>query len=191
VTSTRRGLLAAGVGLLAAPGVAAVTDATAAADDGSEAIALAAAQRTQLLALACDEAVLAGPLLPAGTARTLVETLRDHARAHVAALRAAGARAGAPPSGAALERALAGQRIPGRPGHLRGERDALNLLLDVERVAIGAAYLALGTVHAPRTSTLLAQLMASGAQHEAALHEALHPGDIAGAVRYGIVQGTR
>jgi hypothetical protein len=33
--------------------------------------------------------------------------------------------------------------------------------------------------------------MASGAQHEAALHEALHPGDIAGAIRYGIVQGTR
>jgi hypothetical protein len=191
VTSTRRGLLAAGVGLLAAPGVAAVTGATAAADDGSDATALAASQRAQLLALACDQAVLAGPLLPAGAARTLVETLRDHARAHVAALQAAGARGGAPPSGAALERELAGQQIRGRPGHLRGERDALNLLLDVERVAIGAAYLALGTVHAARTSTLLAQLMASGAQHEAALHEAMHPGDIAGAIRYGIVQGTR
>jgi hypothetical protein len=191
VSSTRRGLLAAGAGLLAAPGVAAVTGATAAADDGSDVAALAAPLRAQLLALACDEAVLAGRSLPAGVARTLVLTLRDHARAHVAALRAAGARGGAPPSGVSLERALARDQIPGRPGHLRGERDALNLLFDVERIGIGAAYLALGTVHAPRTSTLLAQLMASGAQHEAALHEALHPGDVAGAIQYGIVQGLR
>jgi hypothetical protein len=172
VKTTRRGLLAAAIG-------------------GGDVAALAAPLRTQLLALACDEAVLAGSSSPAGAARTLVLTLRDHARAHVGALRAAGARGGTPPSGASLERALARQEIPGRPGHLRGERDGLNLLLDVERVAIGAAYLALGAVHAPPTSTLLAQLMASGAQHEAALHEALHPGDVAGAIRYGIVQGTR
>jgi hypothetical protein len=159
---------------------------------GAGASGLAAALRTQLLLLSCDEAVLSGPSLPASnSARTLVITLHEHGVAHVAALRAAGARGGSILSpGPALDRELARERITGRPGRLRGERDALNLLLDVERIAIGAAYVALGTVPDPDASLLLAQLMASGAQHEAVLHEALHPGDVVGAIRYGIVQGT-
>ena len=172
--TTRRGLLVAAVGTTGASG-------------------LAAALRTQLLLLSCDEAVLARSRSYSLRTRALVTTLRDHARAHVTALRDAGARGGGSvlSPGPALDRALARERITGRPDHLRGERDALNLLLDAERVAIGAAYLALGEVHDPATSTLLAQLMASGAQHEAALHLALHPGDIAGAIPYGIVQGVR
>jgi hypothetical protein len=183
---TRRGLFAAGAGLLAAPGAAL-------AAGGAHPAPLAAPLHTQLLLLACDDAVLGGRTLPRpGEARALVGTLRGHARAHVAALRAAGARGGAVLSpGPALDRALARARITGRPGQLRGERDALNLLLDVERIAIGAAYVALGVVTDPAASLLLAQLMASGAQHETLLHEALHPGDVTGAIRYGIVQGTR
>jgi fermentation-respiration switch protein FrsA (DUF1100 family) len=173
--TTRRGLLLAAVG-------------------GTGGGGLAAALHTQLLLLSCDEAVLSGSSLSGSeSAHALVTTLRDHAVAHVAALRGAGARGGISvlSPGPALDRALVQQRITGRPGRLRGERDALNLLLDVERIAIGAAYVALGTVTDPDVSLLLAQLMASGAQHEAVLHEALHPGDIVGAIRYGIVQGTQ
>jgi hypothetical protein len=173
VRTTRRALLAAAIGR-------------------GDTAALAAPLRTQLLALACTQAVLEGQSVPTGERRVLVRTLRDHARVHAAALEAAAAVGGGfYPPGPKLDRELARERISGRPGHLRGERDALNLLLDVERIAIGAAYVALGTVGDPATCTLLAQLMASGAQHEAVLHEALHPGDVTGAIRYGIVQGTR
>ncbi len=148
----------------------------------------------QQLSLACElrvTAVLAGR---PSAVRRLVGEVRAQEQAHVtstrAALRRLGGRPAPAPSGdGALDAELARHRIPGRPGRLRGPGDALTLLVDVERAAIGAAYVALSQIHDGRLAVLVAQMMASDAQHEALLEEARHPGAIAAAIPYGVVEG--
>ena len=147
------------------------------------------------LTLYCYDQVLAGTHVGAATHATLTE-LRGHALAHVAALSGAlRARGGQPPPGpasvAGADRDLARRRVSGRLGQLRGARDALYLLLALERIVLGAYYVALLEVADPSLAGRLAQMMANDAQHEAILHEQLHPGDVAGAIPYGLVQGTQ
>ena len=125
-----------------------------------------------------------------------VERLAAHDRAHVAALRTAvrsagGQIAAGPASAADANRALAQSGAGGRLGQLQGPDDALNLLLTLERLAVGACYAALIGLREPAHSRLTASIMASGAQHEALLHELMHPGDVAGAIQYGLVQGLQ
>jgi hypothetical protein len=156
--------------------------------------ALAPLLAAQQLSVACESrvtAVLAGQ--PAST-RTLVGRVHEQEQVHVAAtrrgLRRLGARPSPPPgTDAAIDAELARHRIPGRCGHLRGPGDALALLVDAERAAIGAAYVALSEIHDGRLAVLVAQMMASDAQHEALLDEARHPGAIAAAIPYGVVEG--
>jgi hypothetical protein len=170
------------------------------AADAADARALAPVLAAQELSLACYDAVLGAPSLRGAGPVTLrlLATIRRQEHAHVAATRSAlerltDAATGRPPApgagDAALDRALAAHRIGARPGQLRGPHDALGLLLAVERVATGAAYTALASVRDPGVSWLLAQAMASDAQHSALVHERAHPGDVADAIAYGVVQG--
>jgi hypothetical protein len=148
----------------------------------------------QQLSLACESRVTAMLAAQPPSTRTLLGRVRDQEQAHVTATRAAlrqlGARPSPPPgSDAAIDAELARHRIPGRPGRLRGAGAALALLVDVERAAIGAAYVALSQLHDGSLAVLVAQMMASDAQHEALLDEARHPGAVAAAIPYGVVEG--
>lgn len=194
VRTTRRGLLAGGLGsgvALLMPGPAAGAPPGAAGDVAW----LARLTRVELLVQYCYDRVLAGTVMRP-PAHAVVLELRAHATAHVAALRGAlRRRGGSAPAGpadvAAADRDLARRQVSGRLARLRGPRDALNLLLALERVAVGAYFVALAEVSEPALSVLLAQMMASDAQHEAILHEQLHPGDIARAIPYGLVGGVQ
>lgn len=128
--------------------------------------------------------------------RDAMAQLRAHERAHVDALggqlRARSASEPAPPpSVATANRYLARRRVRGRLGQLQGPDDALYLLLALERVAVGAYFVALRELRDPRLIVLAASIMASDAQHEAVVSEQLTPGDIASAVPYGLVQGVQ
>jgi hypothetical protein len=130
----------------------------------------------QQLSLACESRVTAMLAAQPPSTRTLLGRVRDQEQAHVTATRAAlrqlGARPSPPPgSDAAIDAELARHRIPGRPGRLR------------------AAYVALSQLHDGSLAVLVAQMMASDAQHEALLDEARHPGAVAAAIPYGVVEG--
>lgn len=162
---------------------------------GSDTARLQRLMRVELLLLYVYDHVLTSPVLPP-TAHPSVAQLRAHEQAHVGALggqlRARGAgQPGPPPSIAVANRHLARRNVGGRLGHLRGAKDALYLLLSLERVAVGAYFVALREMRDPRLIVLAAQIMASDAQHEAIVSGQLNPGDIASAVPYGLVQGVQ
>jgi hypothetical protein len=149
----------------------------------------------ELLLLYVYDHVLATSVLPAHAHRAMNQ-LRSHEEAHVGALRAqlsarAARRPSPPPSTAAANRYLARRNVRGRLGQLQGPDDALRLLLALERVVVGAYFVALREIRDPRVIVLAAQIMASDAQHEAIIGEQLNPGDIANAVPYGLVQGVQ
>jgi hypothetical protein len=149
----------------------------------------------ELLTLYTYEHVLGSSILPPAARRTLAPVLA-HERAHVAALHAQVSRRGGhvpppPPSIATANRYLARRQLAGRLGHLRGAPDALYLLLSVERVTIGAYFVALRELRDTRLILLATQIMASDAQHEAIIGRVLHPGDTPDAVPYGLVQGLQ
>ena len=195
--STRRDLLAAAAGTGAALLVPTAASAATVAPPvpHTDAGWLERLMGVELLALYSYDRVLAGPI-DRGSVRAVVTRLRGQERAHVTALRGAvdrhGGRAPGPPASLAeANRDLARRQVSGRLGQLRGSGDALNLLLAVERVAVGAYYVALMNLSDGSLARLLAAMMANDAQHEALLHEQLHPGDIAGAIPYGTVQGVQ
>ncbi len=195
VAATRRGLLAAGMGgagALLLPGLAAGAATDAGRDDAAWLVAL---MRVELLSLYCLDHVRSGPSAPAAVDAVLVQ-LRGHDSDHIAALRQALRRRGGeapagPVSVTAADHDLARRQVVGRLGQLQGWRDGVYLLFALERVVVGAYFVALLGVVEPALSVLLAQMMANDAQHEAVLHEQLHPGDIAGAIPYGLVQGVQ
>ncbi len=149
----------------------------------------------ELLLLYVYDHVLAGSILPAGARRAMTQ-LQSHEEAHVAALgdqlSARGARRPSPPpSIATANRYLARRGARGRLGQLKGPDDALFLLLRLERVVVGAYFVALREMREPRLIVLAAQIMASDAQHEAIIGEQLYPGHISDAVPFGLVQGVQ
>jgi hypothetical protein len=151
--------------------------------------------RVELLLLYVYDHVLAGSVLPPGARRAMAQ-LRAHEQAHVGALRARLRSRGAgqpspPPSVAVANRYLARREVRGRLGQLQGPDDALHLLLALERVAVGAYFVALREMRDPVLIVLAAQIMASDAQHEAIVGEQLNPDDVANAVPYGLVQGVQ
>ena len=90
---------------------------------------------------------------------------------------ALGGVAPSPPANvAAADIDLARRRVKGRLGQLRGEQDALRLLLAAERVVVGAYFVALTKLEDRRLIVLAAQIMANDAQHEALIGELLYPG---------------
>jgi len=162
---------------------------------GTDVARLQRLMRLEMLVLYAYDHVLVSPVLPA-SAKPAVAQMRGHEQAHVAALGAQltarhAATPSAPPSLTIANRYLARRRIGGRLGHLRGPKDALFLLLSLERVAIGAYFVALREMVDPGLFGLAAQIMASDSQHEAIISVALNPGDIPAAVPYGLIQGVQ
>jgi hypothetical protein len=162
---------------------------------GTDVARLQRLMRLEMLLLYVYDHVLTSPVLPA-SAHPAVAQMRGHEQAHVAALGAqlAARHAGPPPPPPNItvaNRYLARRDVGGRLGHLRGPKDALFLLLSVERVAVGAYFVALREMRDPGLIVLAAQIMASDSQHEAIVSEFLNPGDIPSAVPYGLVQGVQ
>jgi ferritin-like protein len=148
----------------------------------------------QLILFAYDH-VVASSILPA-SARPAIDQMHAHEQAHVDALRGQltarhAATPPPPPSITVANRYLARRSVGGRLGHLRGTKDALFLLLSLERVVIGAYFVSLRDLRDPGLIALAAQIMASDAQHEAIVSVLLNPGDIPAAVPYGLVQGVQ
>lgn len=162
---------------------------------GTDVARLQRLMRLEMLLLYVYDHVLISPVLPR-SAQPSVSQVRAHEQAHVAALGAqlATRHAGMPSAPTSLtvaNRHLARRNIGGRLGHLRGPKDALFLLLSVERVAVGAYFVALREMVDPDLIVLAAQIMASDSQHEAIISVQLNPGDIPAAVPYGLVQGVQ
>ena len=151
--------------------------------------------RVELLMLFTYQHVLGSQILPERDQR-VIEPLRAHEEAHIRALtRQLTAFGGVPPmppaSAAAADMDLAHRKVKGRLGQLRGAHDALELLIAVERVVVGAYFVALIKLDEPQLITLLTQIMANDAQHEAIIGELTYHGDAQKAVPYGLVQGVQ
>lgn len=141
------------------------------------------------------EQVLGASILPAA-ARTELSVVRSHEQVHVRTLQARLTQRGgrvpqAPASVADANRRLAVRQVSGRLGQLRGPDDALRLLLALERVVVGAYFVALIKLTEPSLITLASQIMASDSQHQAILGTLLEPRDIPAAVPSGLVQGVQ
>jgi hypothetical protein len=184
------GATTAGLGLAASAAAAEVG--AAARVDADRLRRLVSVER---LMLYCYEQILSGPLLRP-RARRLLTPLVGHEEAHVRALSAhlaaLGGTAPSPPRSVRVaDHDLARRGVTGRLGQLTGGRDALFLLLAVEQVVVGAYFVALTKLNDPKLITLAAQIMASDAQHESLVGEAIHPGDAQKAVPSGLVQGIQ
>ena len=151
--------------------------------------------RLELLLRFCYRQVLASPLLTPRARRTLAPFIA-HEQAHIAALerqlRAGGGAVPPPPASVAdANRDLAHRKIGGRLGQLRGDQDAVRLLLTLEQVTIGAYFVALMKLQDTNLIELVSQIMANEAQHDAMLALLLPPNKPANAVPYGLVQGLQ
>ncbi|MHB1569598.1 MAG: ferritin-like domain-containing protein [Solirubrobacteraceae bacterium] len=152
--------------------------------------------RVELLLQYCYRYILSGSILTARARRTIAP-FYGHVEAHVAALRhQLAARGGLVPAGPTsvtqANHFLGHRRVGGRLGQLRGDKDALRLLLSTEQVVIGAYFVALLKLEAPALLELCAQIMATGAQHDAILRLLLSKHDrFAAAAPYGLVQGLQ
>ncbi len=203
---TRRQLLrgaaartaSAALAAAAAPGAGGVAPASAAVAVPAASATIDRLQRlvrVELLLEYCYRQVLSSTILRPD-ARRAIAPFEGHVEAHVAALEARLAARGAtlPPGPASVSQAnrfLARRRVGGRLGHLRGDQDALRLLLSMEQVVIGAHFVALLKLSEPALVELSAQIMATGAQHDAVLRLLLPPHKLGSAAPYGLVQGVQ
>lgn len=149
----------------------------------------------ELLLAYCYQHVLSASILKPH-ARTALAPFVQQARAHVNALgRELHARGGALPAGPGsvreADRYLAGRKVPERLGQLRGDKDALRLLLSAEQSAVGAYFVALLELQDRGLLELSAQMMANGAQHESVLRLLLPPRKLSASAPYGLVQGRQ
>ena len=195
---TRRALLA-GAGVSAAGAVAlveaAIASATGSVEQESETTRIAKLLSVEMLVVFTYQHVLGSSLL-SPHARAVLGPLRNHEEAHVRVLTTELAVLGGvtptPPTDvAAADRDLARRSVTGRLGQLQGSEDALRLLLAVERVAVGAYFVALINLQDPQLITLAAQIMATDAQHEAIIGELLYSGNAQKAVPFALVQGSQ
>jgi Ferritin-like domain len=192
---TRRELLAAAAGAaLIAPGAA---QAAGASPPAPVAVPerLRRLVQLEMLLLFCYRYVLHSGILSRRAERTLLPFVA-HEEAHIGALErqltARGGRIPPPPAGvAAANRDLAHRKVGGRLGQLRGDLDAVRLLLTTEQVTIGAYFVALTTLQDTELVELVCQIMANEAQHDAMLGVLLPPGKLGSAVPYGLVQGLQ
>lgn len=199
---TRRELLGASAagaaGLLALPATATAATTTSSTSGQPQLTETERLQRLiglELLLLYCYHHVLDSSILPPRTRRTLAPFV-GHEQAHIAALQAQlKARGGAAPSGPdsvkTANRYLAHRNVAGRLGQLKGSRDALNLLLRLEQTTIGAYFVALINVNDAKLISLVCQIMANEAQHDAMIGLSMPKGTPGKAVPYGLVQGLQ
>lgn len=198
-TPTRRELLGAGAagaaGLLALPAAAAADTTTTSEPPVSESDRLQRLIRLELLLVYCYRYVLGSSILGREAHQRLAPFV-DHEEAHIAALSTRSkARGGTVPPGPdsikTANRYLANRGIGGRLGQLKGERDALYMLLTLEQVTIGAYFVALTKLNDSELITLVCQIMANEAQHDAMIAYSLPKATPGSAVPYGLVQGLQ
>jgi Ferritin-like domain len=197
---TRRQLLLSGVGAAAAATLGAAASPGAAGASGaspveSEAMHVYRLLSVEQLMLFTYDQLLVAPAVTPRTLRALAP-LRAQEEAHIhvlaAHLAALGGVAPSPPASVAAANVdLARRRVKGRLGQLRGDRDALRLLISTERVVVGAYFVALTMIEDRRLIVLATRIMANDAQHEALIGELLYSGDTQKAVPYGLVQGVQ
>jgi hypothetical protein len=200
VIPTRRELLLAGAGAAAAASLGGALSAGAAGAatsvrQQSEAMRVYRLLSVELLMLYTYQQIIASSL-PSPSQRQTLITLRGQEEAHVHVLRRTLTRLGGTPpvppkSVAAADVDLARRQVKGRLGQLQGIEDALRLLLAIERVVVGAYFVALLKLEDRRLVSLAAQIMANDAQHEALIGELLYPGITPKAVPFGLVQGVQ
>ncbi|HEY5429839.1 MAG TPA: ferritin-like domain-containing protein [Solirubrobacteraceae bacterium] len=197
---TRRELLrggAAGAGGAAAGVLLAAASAQAAPAPAAVSVTdrLQRLIRIELLLAFSYRHVLASSVLTPRARRTLTPFVA-HEQAHIAALEreltARGATLpAAPASVAAANHDLGHRKVGGRLGQLRGDLDAVRLLLTLEQVTIGAYFVALLKLEETGLIELASQIMANEAQHDAMLGLLMPPNKPADAVPYGLVQGLQ
>ncbi|MGZ4297790.1 MAG: ferritin-like domain-containing protein [Solirubrobacteraceae bacterium] len=187
--------VAGAAGLLALPSVVAAATSSSTQAPVSETDRLQRLIRLELLLLYCYRHVLGSGILGPHAQRALA-AFPGHERAHIAALEGRlTARGGGVPPGpdsvATANRYLANRGVGGRLGQLKGERDALYLLLTLEQVTIGAYFVALTKLRDTELIQLACQIMANEAQHDAMIGLTLPKATPASAVPYGLVQGLQ
>jgi hypothetical protein len=213
---TRRELLARGAkagtaGVAAAAGITLAAPAGAGASAGkharrsrgkrarpvsqSELDRLVRLMSVEQLMLFCYDSILDSRVSGPRMHRAL-DPLRVQEQAHVQALghllSVHGASAPAPPSSPAVaNQRLAHRKVGGRLGQLKGAKDGLRLLLNLEQVVVGAYFVALTELEDPRLILLAIQIMANDAQHESMINLQLNPHDDAAGAPYGLVQGLQ
>jgi hypothetical protein len=196
---TRRELLGAGAagaaGLLALPATAAADTSTTSEPPFSETDRLERLIRLELLLVYCYRFVLGSSILGPRAHRTLTPFV-SHEEAHIDALKTRlKARGGTMPAGPGsikiANRYLANRGIGGRLGQLKGPPDALYLLLTLEQVTIGAYFVALTKLNNSELITLVCQIIANEAQHDAMIGFSLPKATPGSAVPYGLVQGLQ
>jgi hypothetical protein len=179
-SATRRQLLSGGIGAGAVAGVWPLLSATRAAARGAtDADSLERLIHVEQVVAFAYERVLRSGVLSAAVAPALA-LFSDQERQHVATLktdlRRLGVRPPAPPSNtAAADRALAELHVGKRLTELRGQRDAIELLVGAEAAIIGAYYVAISKLADPALLQIAAQAMAAEGQHAMALRRVLHP----------------
>ena len=196
---TRRELLGAGAvgaaGLLALPAAAAADTTTTSEAPISAAERIRRLIQLELLGVYCYRYVLGSSILgPAAHSR--LAPFVGHEEAHIGALTARlKARGGTVPPGPdsikTANRYLANRGVGGRLGQLKGERDALYLLLTLEQVTIGAYFVAMTKLRDSELITLVCQIMGNEAQHDAVIGLSLPKATPGTAVPYGLVQGLQ
>jgi Ferritin-like domain len=197
---TRRELLVGGVAgaggvLLASASAAVPAQAATTPTDASVTDRLQRLIRIELLLLFCYRHVLASPVLTAHARETLAPFVA-HEQAHIAALEKqltdrGGSVPAGPASTTAANRDLGHRKVGGRLGQLRGDLDAVRLLMTLEQVTVGAYFVALMKLSDAGLIELASQIMANEAQHDAMLGLLLPPNKPADAVPYGLVQGLQ
>ena len=193
---TRRQLVAGGgaiwAGLSAAPAAfapPALSAALPAAGPGDRKVLERALEIERLLVWTYQHVLAVGTLAAAG--RAVVTQQLQHERDHVMALAPV---VGAGPDGglgtAAALAELARHHVGSDPRRLGTQRDSVRLLVDLESVAEGVWFRAVGRLEDPLLAQLGAQIMACEAQHWTVLSELSHPGEPVITVPNAFVRGT-
>lgn len=145
----------------------------------------------QLGVFVCRQVLAGGTLGPA--AQSVAATILEQELVHVHTLAAAlHEPPPAPPASVReADRRLAALHASGSLSAVHDQRGALDLLYDVESLAIGDYHEAMPKLSNRALRRLAAQIMGAEAQHAAALGGLLHPGKWDRAVPVGSVQGKR
>jgi rubrerythrin len=194
-TFSRRELLALGMAGAGAGAGALIGAASAEAAAVSDSQVLSEALEIELAAAFAYQHLLGAGVLAAATvaaAREILAQEQEHVRALAAALRAAGGSLPAAPATVKqADEQLAPRRPSGRIADVKTDKDALNLLYDIESISIGIYFEGLKALDDPALSRQAASIMAAEAQHAVVIAQLLHPGEIDKIVPIDWVEGKK
>jgi rubrerythrin len=165
----------------------------AAAASPGAAAALSNALAVELLVVFCYRQLLAAGKLGA-EAEQLASLILGHEEAHVHALEAelrqlGGSPPPAPGTVGQADNQLAARHASGSLSRVRTERGALDLLYDLEAIAVGAHYKALDKLSDPQLVRTSLEIMGVEAQHASAIGALIHPGKFEKIVPLSYVRG--